>query len=197
MYIVTRPSDSALSHPVGQILIIIIVILLAGILLLLLLQYQISLSDQRIPCVFEITKVRHLNEEEIMNEDSYVVLKNTDTTVYQNWNLYAKTFINGKLIATELPTLNADELAHTVNHHGVQYLEGSGASGSRRDHDALWYSHALLAIDYSDHTIHQGDRVTIEIYDKTTNQLISRDTFPHTDTKTRELMDEYFNRLNA
>jgi len=193
MYIVTCPSDSAFSHHVGQILIIIIVILLAAIVLLLLLQYQISLSDQRIPCVFEITDIQHTKDG--MTETSYVVLKNTDTMAYENWNLYAFTYVNDNRIPAELPTLNNYELISSVHHYGVQKLVGS--QGRRENHDAYWYSGAVLAIDYSDHTIHQGDRVTIEIYDKTTNQLISRDTFPHTDTKTRELMDEYFNRLNA
>lgn len=194
MYIVTNRSDSAFSHHIGQILIIIIVILLAGIVLLLLLQYQISLSDQRIPCVFEITKVRH-TENGMMTEASYVVLKNTDTKVYDNWNLYAFTYVNDNRITAELPTLNAYELFSSVHHYGVKNLVGAG--GSREDHDALWYPGAPLAIDYNDHTIHPGDRVTIEIYNRTTSQLISRDTFPHTDTKTKEMMDEYFNRLNA
>jgi len=194
---VAYPSDSAFSHHVGQILIIIILILLAVIVLLLLLQYQISLSDQRIPCVFEITKIDDTITDGIMNEASYVVLTNTDTKAYDNWNLYAFTYINGNRITADLPTLNADEFIKTPNRRGVWHVEGLGASGSRKHHDAYWYPRSSLAIDYNDHTIHPGDRVTIEIYNRSTNQLISRDTFPHTDEKTRELMDEYFNRLNA
>jgi hypothetical protein len=174
---------------------IIIVIFAALVILLFALQFQISMDNPRVPCIFEITNVRHLSEEGIMNEDSYVVLQNTDTKAYENWNLYAFTFVNGKQIVADLPTLNSDELIHTVNRRGVQYIQGG--YGSRRDHDAFWYPQWSIGIDYSDHTIHPGDSVTIEIYNKTTCQLISRDTFPHTDTKTRELMDEYFNRLNA
>jgi len=193
MYIVACPSDSAFSHHVGQILMIIIVILLVVIILLLLLQYQISLSDQRIPCVFEIAEVQHTKDG--MSETSYVVLKNTNTIAYENWNLYAFTYVNDHRIIAELPTLNAYELINSVHHDGVKTLVGS--QGRRENHDAYWYSGARLAIDYNDHTIHPGDRVTLEIYNRSTGQLISRDTFPHTDTKTKEMMDEYFNRLNA
>jgi hypothetical protein len=167
--------------------------MLAGIVLLLLLQYQISLSDQRVPCVFEITEIQHTRDG--MAETSFVVLINTDTKAYENWNLYAFTYVNDHRIAAELPTLNSYELISSVHHYGVRDLVGSW--GRRENHDAFWYSKARLSIDYNDHTIHPGDRVTIEIYNRTTNQLISRDTFPHTDTKTREMMDEYFNCLNA
>jgi len=189
---VASSSDSAFSHHIGQILIIIILILL-GMIVFLLVQYQISLSDQRIPCVFEIAEVQHTKGG--MSETGYVVLKNTDTKAYENWNLYAFTYVNDNRIPAEIPTLNNYEYISSVHHYGVEKLVGS--QGRRENHDAYWYSGAGLAIDYSDHTIHPGDRVTIEIYNRSTNQLISRDTFPHTDEKTRELMDEYFNRLNA
>jgi len=175
-------------------MMIIVTIMIAILVCIFLLQYHVTLYDPRVPCIFEITDISHI-EKGIMNEDSYVVLKNTDTKAYENWNLYAFTYINDNRIIAELPTLNNYEFISSVHHYGVQNLVG--AQGRRENHDAYWYSGALLAIDYSDHTIHPGDRVTIEIYNRSTNQLISRDTFPHTDEKTRELMDEYFNRLGA
>jgi len=188
-------TDSAFSDRIGNILMIIIVIFAALVILLFALQFHISMDNPRVPCIFEITKVRHLSEEGIMNEDSYVVLQNTDTKAYDNWNLYAFTYINDNRITAEIPTLNDDEFISSIHHYGVQYIRGG--TGSRTKHTALWYPQGSIGIDYNDHTIHPGDRVTIEIYDRTTCQLISRDTFPHSDTKTRELMDEYFNRLNA
>lgn len=197
MYIVLQSPGSAFSQPAANILMLIITIAAALLVLFFLLQYNVSWYDPRIPCLFEITKVRHTSEAGAMIEDGYVVLKNTDSRTYENWNLYVLTSVNGNQIAAEIPTLNADELARTVNHHGVQYLEGAGSSGSRRDHDAFWYPQASLAINYSDHTIHPGDRVTIEVYDKSTGWLLSRDSFPHTRDKTGEMMDQYFNRRGA
>ena len=193
MYIVIYPSDSASSDRIGNILMILLVIFAALLLLLYALLFQISMYNPSVPCIFEITDIQHTKDG--MTETSYAVLKNTDTIAYENWNLYAYTYVNDNRILAELPTLNNYELISSVHHYGVQKLVGS--LGRRENHDAYWYSGAVLAIDYNDHTIHPGDRVTIEIYNRTTNQLISRDTFPHTDTKTRELMDEYFNRLNA
>ena len=193
MYIVTRLSDSGFSHHIGYILMVIITLIIALLILILLLQYHISLSDQRIPCIFEITDIQHTKDG--MTETSYVVLKNTDTIAYENWNLYAYTYVNDNRIPAEIPTLNNYEYISSVHHYGVQKLVGS--QGRRENHDAYWYSGAVLAIDYNDHTIHPGDCVTVEIYNRSTSQLISRDTVPHTDTKTKEMMDEYFNRLNA
>ena len=186
-------TDSAFSDRIGNILMIIIVIFAALVILLFALQFHISMDNPRVPCVFEITEIQHTRDG--MAETSFVVLINTDTKAYENWNLYAFTYVNDHRIAAELPTLNSYELISSVHHYGVRDLVGSW--GRRENHDAFWYSKARLSIDYNDHTIHPGDRVTIEIYNRTTNQLISRDTFPHTDTKTREMMDEYFNCLNA
>lgn len=176
---------------------LVVTIIAAMLVLLLALTYQLSWYDPRVPCVFEIINVRHTNTGGIMTDDGYVTVKNSDTLAYENWNLYAKTYVNGNLIVADLPTLNTDEWIHIVGRRGVHTLGGSGASGTRAGHDAYWYSGSSLAIDYNDHLIRPGDCVTIEVYNKSSGQILSRDTFPHTNEKVREMMDRYFSLRGA
>jgi hypothetical protein len=187
--------ETANSHSIGIVLLIVISILLAALVLLMFQMPDMRWED--VPTVFEITRVRDVNDYGKMTEDSYVVLVNSGSVRYNNWNLYALTYINGVRIPAEIPTLNAYEQTNDHNHHGVQNLFGPGASGSKRDHDGVWNPNGLLAINYNDHTIHPGDSITIEIYDKTTSQIISRDTWPHTGGNTKKWMNLLFSHRGA
>lgn len=175
---------------------LLITIIAALLVLFFVLSFQLSWYDPRVPCIFEISNIRHSNTGGIL-DDGYVTVTNTDTRAYENWNLYAKTYVNGNLIIADLPTLNTDEWIHIVGRRGVHTLGGAGASGTRNKHDAYWYSGASLAIDYNDHLIHPGDCVTIEVYNKSSGQILSRDTFPHTNEKVQEMIDWYFSRQGA
>lgn len=176
---------------------ILITILAALLVLILALMFQFFWYDPPVPCIFEITKIRHTNDAGIMVEDGYLVLKNIDTKAYENWNLYALTYVNGNRVVADLPTLNTDEWIKTVGRRGVQTLGEAGASGTRKRHNAFWYSGASLAVDYSNHLIHPGDQVMIEIYNKSSGKILSRDTFPHTNGKVKAMMDEYFSHQGA
>jgi hypothetical protein len=46
-----------------------------------------------------------------------------------------------------------------------------------------WYSKDKIYIDYKVGTFHKGGIVKIEVYDKTTGLIISRDTWPHTNKR--------------
>ncbi|MCK9630332.1 MAG: hypothetical protein M0R30_01715 [Methanoregula sp.] len=190
--------DGATSVVISVILALAITIALAALVLLMALQMPNLSLDPEVPVIFKITKIRHIDSYGRMTYESRVILQNTAKTGYQNWNLYAITYVNGKKIPAEIPTLNANEQAADTHHHGVQVLEGEGASGSRKNGNAVWTSGERLAIDYSDQTIHPEDSVTIEIYDATTKKIISRDTYPHTEESNQEkMMDLYLSRQGA
>ncbi len=171
----------------SEILSIVLMVAIAIIIAALILSQIIILprwNDNTVPAIFKITKIRHTDDYGRLTFESYVVMVNSGTRSYDNWNLYAIAYRDGVQLPAEIPTLNADEQINDHNHHGVQSLWGSGVSGSRRDHDGKWNPGALLAIEFSRGTFHPEDVVMIEVYDKTTRTIISRDTWPHPDPRT-------------
>ncbi len=155
----------------------VMITLLLAVLVLLIAIPMPYLYDVSVPSIFKITKIRHDDGAGHMKFDSYMVLKNTGNSNYDNWNLFVLTYIDGEQIPAEIPTLNANEQAADHVHHLVQTLGGLGASGSKKKGNAKWPPGASLSIDYKDGTFHPGDMVTIEVYNKTTKQIISRDLY--------------------
>ena len=160
--------DDATSPVMGIILMLAIMIIFACIVLSQLLVLNLSWQDTEVPAIFKITTIRHTNENGILNYDSYLVVINTGETGYKNQNLYAKTYGNGILLNCIIPTMNAQKFIDGSHHFGVQNLAGFGSTGS------TWYPDAMIWIDYTDNTFHPGDEVTFEVFDSTTDQIISR-----------------------
>jgi len=125
-------------------------------------------QDPEVPAIFKITKIRHTNENGALNYDSYMVVINSGGTGYKNKNLYAKTYRNGIVLDCVISTINGQKFIDGTHHFGVQNLAGFGAKG------ATWYPNAMIWIDYKDKTFHPGDEITFEVFDNTTNQIISR-----------------------
>lgn len=193
-----RNNADATSPAHGVLLLVAITFTLAALVLLMLPSMDTFTREEDVPAIFKITEIRHINDEGKMVEDGWVVLKNTGSADYKNWNLFVLSYVNGKKIPAEIPTLNAYQVAHTVNHHGIEYLYGHGSSGTKEKQNALWVSGASLAINYNNHSIRPGDVVTIEVYDSISGKIISRDTFPHTEeSKEKGMMREYLSQLVA
>lgn len=187
--------DDGSSITLATVFLIAITLILAAMVLLILEPFPHCLPEEPVPAIFEITNIRHTNDYGQMVEEGWVVLKNTDILDYKNSDMFVLTYVNGKKIPAEIPTLNADQLAQTVGHNGVQLLYGSGSSGSRKKQTAYWVSGSKLAINYNNHFIRPGDVVTIEIYNALSKKIISRDTYPHKEESKQEMMmKEYFNR---
>ena len=144
--------------------------MLAVLVLLLFQMPNFFLQDSEVPAIFKITKIRHTNENGVLNYDSYMVVINSGGTGYENQNLYAKTYKNGIPLDCVISTMNGNKFISS-QHFGVQNLAGFGAKG------VTWYSNAMIWIDYTDKTFHPGDEVTFEVYDTTTDLIISRDTY--------------------
>lgn len=182
--------DDASSHPIGVILALAITIVLAALVLLLALQLPNLWYDPTVPTVFEITKIRHTNTNGVLDYDSYMVVKNSGSIAYNNRNLYAKTYRNGVPLPCDIPTMNGNDFLPT-HHYGIQTLGGFGS------HDFLWYPEATISIDYAQGTFHPEDIVQFEVYDRTTHQIISRDTWPHTNEIQEKCMKMYLNHQGA
>jgi hypothetical protein len=150
-------------------MLVAITVVLAILVLLLFHMPNFYIEDQKIPAIFKITKVRHLNEQGESKLDSYVVVMNTVTKNFKSKNLYAKTYKNGILLNCAIPTLNGDDFVAKAHHYDVQYI--SGATGD------TWYAGATIAIDYKDKTFRPGDTIQFDVYDSTTKQIISSHSF--------------------
>jgi hypothetical protein len=163
--------DHATSPVTGVLLLVGITIVLAALLLIICLGFQLPSGDTSAPAIFRITLIRHTNPSGVLDYDSYMVVENSGNTAYDNRKLYAKTYRNGELLPCLIPTLNGNDFLPT-HHYGIQTLGGFGS------HDYLWYPAATIAINYAKGTFHPGDVVQFEVYDRTTNNIISRDTYP-------------------
>jgi hypothetical protein len=170
----------------GVMLVLAITIVLATLVLLMVLQLPNLWYDPIVPTVFEITKIRDTNKNGVLDYDSYMVVKNSGKIPYDNRNLYAKTYRNGVPLPCDIPTMNGNDFLPT-HHDGIQTLGGFGS------HDFLWYPEATISINYAKGTFHPGDIVQFEVYDKATSQIISRDTWPHTDGIQERCMKMYLN----
>lgn len=163
--------DDANSHSVGIILLVAIMIILFGLLLLMCLGFFPLLPEWElttIPAIFEITNVIHVDDYTgAMNYDSRLILKHTGTKTYENRNLKALLYRNGQSLNCMISTMNGNDFISTA-HFGVQWIGGAGCSGN------TWTPGEMTAIDFTDGTFHQGDRVQIDIIEKPSNQIISR-----------------------
>ena len=182
----------------ATILLVAITFALGAMVLLISMPLPLSLPVEHVPAIFVITDIIHVNKYGQMVEEGWVVLKNSGPVDFNNIEMYAITYVNGKKIPAEIPCLNANQIKQISNHHGIQFLEGYGASGTKENHNTIWLSGATLAINYNDHSIRPGDIVTIEIYNSVSNTIISRDTYPHKEESQKErMMKEYLSRQGA
>lgn len=191
-------NEQASSVNQATILLVAITFALGAMVLLIATPFPHNLTEEQVPAIFVITDIFHHNKDGQMVEDGRVVLKNTDPANYNNLDLYVITYVNGKKIPAEIPCLNANRINQITEHHGIQNLEGYGASGSKANHNAIWVSGSILTINYNDHSIRPGDTVTIEIYNTTSNTILSRDTYPHKkESQEERMMREYLSHQGA
>jgi len=161
-------SEEAASAALGLMMLLAITLILALLLFLFFFMLNINMEELNVPDIFKIKSIRHTNEQGVMNCDSYMVVMNTGNCGYNNKGMYAKTFKNGVLLQCAIPTLNGYDFIHGSHHYDVQHLGSDGET---------WYAGATIYIDYEDKTFRPGDWVTFEVYDRKTDQLISRDLF--------------------
>jgi hypothetical protein len=156
----------ASSHPIATMLMILLVVLLAAIVLaMVMLMPVIAWEDKGVPSIFKILSVTH-----DADYASIVVLQHTGITPYQNDQLNAKFYKNGEPVSCNIVTFHGDFFVST-HHYGVENMGGSGCSGS------TWLPNEKVSLNFSDKTFHPGDLVMAEIYDTTTDLIISRHSF--------------------
>jgi hypothetical protein len=178
---VTLQGESAASSAQGIIILVAVTIILAALVLLMIPQLPHLTVDADIPVIFEIANIRHTDKNGKFNLESYMVVKNSGKIPYDNRKLYAKTYRNGKQLSCTIPSINFQAFIH--NHpYGIETIGGAGTD------NFAWSPGAMLWIDFNQGTFRPGDSVRFEVYNKETNQIISRDTYPHTEETNQEKM---------
>lgn len=160
--------DRGSSNPLATILLVAITLLLALLVLLLCPSLQFDFGEvMKPPSFIEIRSIIHTNDQGALTYDSRVVLFHNGTKSYPNDDLTATFYKNGQKVPCVIETLNGFKFIKT-HHFGVQTMSGTGCREDK------WNPHEKIAIDFADGTFHPGDTITVEIYQKPKNILISR-----------------------
>lgn len=183
--------DRAGSLIIGIILMIGITIILAMLLFFICLGFSLLQSEASVPTIFRITNVVHTNEYGKMNRESYVVLKNIRKESYRNRYLSVKLYVNDVQVKMNLPTLNGDASCSSL-HYGVSKIGGKGSEGDMDKSVSKWYPDQSIWIDFSDGTFGPADTIRIEVFDSTTGNIISRDTWPEQKKYTTDWFYNHF-----
>ncbi len=169
-YLSQHPNNEAVSQPVAVLLLVAITVILAALVLLLIHLPSFDLGMIAPPSILQILWVYHQDEQGRINYDSRVILINNGKNPFENKNLKAEFFRNGKKIPVVIETMNGD-LFISTHHHGIQTMGGLGCSGT------TWLPLEKISIDFSDGTFHPGDRIRIEVFEKPSGKLVSSHAF--------------------
>jgi hypothetical protein len=181
-------SEDAAESPLAIILAVGITIVLALLVLLMATQLPNLWYDPTFDDIFQITKIGGINPYGEFDE-SYVVVMNTGAVAFDNRKLSAKVYRNGDHLP-DIPYINED-IFLPVKPHGIRLTGGSGTD------NYFWYPGARIYIDFSHNTLHPGDTVQFDVYDRATNTLISRDIYPHAEGVQERCMKLYFTHQGA
>jgi hypothetical protein len=160
-------NDQAISQAIAVLLLVAITVILAALVLLLI---HLPSFDMGAPSPLQIVCVFHQDEQGHLNYDSRIILINNGVNIFENSNLKAEFFCNGKKIPAMLETMNGD-LFISTHHYGIQTMGGLGCSGP------TWLPMEKISIDFSDGTFHPGDRIRLDIFQTSSGTLISRHVF--------------------
>lgn len=167
---IPRDPEGAVSHLVGVLLLVALTILLAALVLLLLQLPSFDLRNLTEPSFLEIRDILHENENGIVNFDSRVILYHNGTVNLNNSCLRAEFYRNGTRIYAPIDTLHGEDFIPT-HHNGVQTMGGLGCKGP------TWIPGEKISIDFTDNTYRPGDRVRVDIFNKTSGRLVSRSSY--------------------
>jgi hypothetical protein len=151
-------------------LLIAITLILAALLLLLIHLPSFEIGTITAPSFLQIFRVYHTDESGHLNYDSRVILINNGTNSFENKDLKAEFFRNEIKIPAVVETMNGD-LFISTHHFGIQTLGGLGCSGP------TWLPKEKISIDFSDGTFHPGDRIRMDVVQKSAGKQVSSHTF--------------------
>ncbi len=170
-----QQSEEAVSPVQGTLLMVALTIILALIVWLLCSGFTLPTwpPPPPEPPSIIITEVQHINNDPPynLNYESRVTLRNNGTVQFENDRLTARFYRDGEEIyPCVIETLNGANFIPTP-HYGVQTIKGSGCQGM------YWNPNERIWINLNDGTLHPGDLVTVEIFDRDTGKRVSRHSY--------------------
>jgi len=161
--------DRGDSHTLAILFMVAIVMILIVLVWLLFQMPFFDVGSLVTPAFLQILQVLHTDGNNL-NYDSRVILVHNGTDSLDNDNLRAEFYRNGTKISAVIETMNGYRFIST-RHFGVQTLDGSGSRGR------TWEPREKISIDFSDRTFHPGDRIRVDIFSKSSGELISSHTY--------------------
>ncbi len=166
-------------------------IILAVVILLLALQFATFGYDPTLPDIFKISRIQYTLSSDGINYIGLIVVMNSGTGNIRNRYVKVNTYVNDNPQDCRIPTLNND-LFCSSDHTGVARLYGVGTWGNKNSPLSVWPAKSEISIEYKKGKMRPGDRVTLEFIDTNTGQIISRDTYPHSETHDAQWFYHYF-----
>jgi hypothetical protein len=195
--VIPVPGEDAAESPLGAILAVLITVILALLVLLMALQLPNLWYDPTVPDIFQITDIKYTLSADGVNYIGLVDIYNSDSKNYRNRYLRINTYVNDNPADCNIPTLNNELFISQAVHTGVSHLSGVGTTGGKDSPLSVWPANSGISIEYKKGRLHPGDNVKLEFVDTTTNHLISRDTYPHTNGIQERCMRLYFNHQDT
>ncbi len=190
-------NDPASIHALAIVLMVFMTILLTALALVIVMQFSLPGPDPTPPDFFRITRISFTPTADGTNTIAFVVVTNTGDQSYRNTFIKVNTYINGNPADCRIPTLN-NKLFIPSAHYGVARIHGVGTWGNPNHATAVWGPNSEISIEYEKRRIRPGDQVTLEFIDTQSGQVLSRDTWPHSDTRDVQWFYNYFlNRQGA
>jgi len=168
-----RPSP-AISPVIGAMLLVGITVVLSALVYLLALSGPLAGIDPSRFQYIHIMEIRHAGDAFSPNcDDSCIRLIHEGNAPLPNDGLAAIVLKNGVQLKANITTMNAEHFIHGTKHYGVDHLWGPGSEGPRA---STWDPGEEIYIDLNDHSVNNGDFVTIRIVDRESDIVISEDT---------------------
>ena len=124
------------------------------------------------------------------NYHAVVSVQNVGEKTYDNRKLSATTYVNGRDASCVLRTFNGHSFIPT-QHTGIQKITGGGTK------NYFWYAKSTVSIWYRKDIIRKGDVVQLDVFDRDSGQIISRDIWPHTGKNTEKWLRLFFSHPGA
>lgn len=160
-------ADFAVSPVISEILLVAVAVILVAVIAVL---FSGALDfvevKEATPEILKIMSISHTNDNGKLTYASSVTLRNVGFVEIQNSDHGIHLYVNDVKKNAVIETLQGHDFIST-HHNGVRYLKGQGPIGK------TWAPAEFGTVDFSEYTIKPKDLVRIEVYNTTTEDIVS------------------------
>jgi hypothetical protein len=163
----------AVSSVLGVVLMVAVTVILVAILAAFLF-WMPHLCDPFPPSIIKIEEFHDYDDRSghQLNYDSRILLRNRGTKDLPNRQITGVFYSDGKRVPCTLNSFHGEDNPDGVIHHsGFETMGGEGCRG------LTWEVGTAVLIDFNNGSFRPGQMVRVDIIDKRTGCVISRDYF--------------------